>query len=66
MTPVRGTRPYVGLMPVVPHSADGTRMEPPVSVPRASGTIRAASADPDPVDDPPVHRSASQGFRTAP
>src|SRR5687768_4862544 len=32
-TPARLTRPYVGLSPVMPHSAAGMRMEPPVSEP---------------------------------
>jgi len=36
-TPARLTRPYVGLMPAMPQSAAGPRIEPPVSVPRPKG-----------------------------
>ena len=35
--PYRLTRPYVGFRPTVPVIAAGWRMEPPVSVPMASG-----------------------------
>lgn len=35
--PYRDTAPYVGLTPTVPVTAAGWRMEPPVSVPIASG-----------------------------
>ena len=38
------TRPCEGLKPTRPHSADGTRTEPPVSVPNATGTMPAATA----------------------
>jgi hypothetical protein len=35
IAPARLTRPQVGLMPLTPHSAAGTRIEPPVSEPSA-------------------------------
>src|SRR6516164_6692597 len=35
--------------PVIPHQAAGMRTEPPVSVPRAQGTIRAATATAEPL-----------------
>ena len=35
--PYRDTPPYVGLAPTVPVTAAGWRIEPPVSVPMASG-----------------------------
>ena len=41
-------RPIVVLSPVMPHQAAGTRTEPPVSVPTSHGTMRAATATPDP------------------
>ena len=37
-------RPMVVFSPVIPHQAAGMRTEPPVSVPKAQGTIRAATA----------------------
>ena len=40
------TRPRVGLIVDVPHSAEGMRSEPAVSVPVAAGTCRDASAAP--------------------
>jgi len=58
-TPERGTRPRVGLRPLIPHQAEGTRIEPPVSDPSAKGSSRAASAAPEPVEEPPVQRVGS-------
>ena len=40
-------------MPVMPHNDAGLRIEPPVSVPSAAGTRPAASATPEPLDEPP-------------
>ena len=39
--------------PVVPHNEAGMRTDPPVSVPRATGTIPAATATPEPLLEPP-------------
>ncbi|SLJ83219.1 Uncharacterised protein [Mycobacteroides abscessus subsp. abscessus] len=39
------------------------RMDPPVSVPIAPSTMRAASAAPDPPLDPPGMWSGCQGLR---
>jgi hypothetical protein len=61
-TPARLTRPYVGFRPTVPHHAEGMRMEPPVSVPRAAKQSPAATATPDPLDEPPVLLAAFQGL----
>ena len=36
-TPYLEEPPYVGLVPTIPHTAAGWRIDPPVSVPRASG-----------------------------
>ena len=41
-------------------------MEPPVSVPRAIGTTRDATAAPLPPLDPPVMRSESHGLCVGP
>ena len=41
-------------------------MEPPVSEPSASGTIRAATAAADPPLDPPGVRSRAHGFLVGP
>src|SRR5688572_32980878 len=46
--------------------AAGWRMDPPVSEPSASGTIRAATAAADPPLDPPGMRSVAHGLRVAP
>ena len=54
------------LSPVRPHKAAGWRIEPPVSVPVASGTRRAATAAAEPPDDPPRVRVKSQGLRVLP
>jgi hypothetical protein len=38
-------------------------VEPPVWVARASGTMKSATAAPDPLDEPPGVRSGSRGLR---
>src|SRR5262249_30875640 len=47
MPPARETRPYVGRMPVRPQNADGQRIDPHVSVPRANVASPAATAAPE-------------------
>jgi hypothetical protein len=54
--------PYVGFRPTVPHHDEGMRMEPPVSVPRAAKQSPAATATPEPLDEPPVLLPAFQGL----
>src|SRR5207237_1145169 len=64
---VVGHRPQAGgLIARVATSAAGCRMEPPVSVPSAPGTKRAATAAAEPPDEPPGVRSRSQGLRVGP
>ncbi len=58
------TNPRVGLMVEVPQHADGMRSDPAVSVPVAAGTMRAASAAPEPPLEPPAVRSRSHGLPT--
>src|SRR4029450_781458 len=62
-SPCRLTRPQVGLRPTNPHQAAGPRTEPPVSSPREVAHMKAAVAPPEPLLEPPVNRSRSQGFR---
>src|SRR5438128_1641867 len=59
-------RPYEGLSPKIPHHAAGLRIDPPPSVPIASGANPAATAAPAPPDEPPGVRPASHGFRVTP
>src|SRR5262249_15901080 len=58
----RLTRPYVGFSPIVPQSAEGTRIEPPVSLPNARGISSAASATAEPPLEPPEMRSSAHGL----
>jgi hypothetical protein len=60
------TRPMVGRMPTIPLTADGRRMDPPVSVPRAPRQVRAATAAPDPPLEPAGNRYRFQGLRHVP
>jgi len=53
-------------MPVTPHIAAGWRIEPPVSVPVATGTRPAATAAAEPPEEPPGIAARSQGLRTGP
>ena len=54
IAPRSGTRPQVVLRPVMPQAAAGRRTEPPVSEPSAPNTSRAATAAPEPLEEPPV------------
>src|SRR3982750_2216604 len=62
IAPVRGTRPKVGLSPVVPHLVDGDEIEPSVSLPIENPTRPAAVADAGPADDPLEPWSTFHGF----
>ena len=50
-------------MPVIPQNVAGPRMEPPVSDPVAPCSMPAASAAPEPLDDPPGMCSRFHGLR---
>ncbi len=52
----------MGLIVEVPQRAEGMRSEPHVSVPVAAGTMRAASAAPEPPLDPPGERPSAHGL----
>ncbi|MNV32065.1 hypothetical protein D3C71_1233920 [compost metagenome] len=66
--PCRLISPRVVFSPVTPFSAAGIRTEPPVSEPSAAGARPAATATPDPLDEPPGMRACrrSQGLRGVP
>src|SRR3954453_2712249 len=66
MAPARLMRPTVVFSPVTPQKCAGSRIEPPVSEPNAAKVNRAATAEPEPDDEPPVMWSIFQGLRTAP
>ncbi len=53
-------------MPTVPVSDAGWRMEPPVSVPMATGTWYAATAAAEPPDEPPGTRDEVPGVGRGP
>ena len=59
--PRSDSRPRVGLIVDVPHSAEGMRSDPAVSVPVAAGVVREASAAPLPPLEPPGPRSSVPG-----
>ena len=61
-------RPAVTFKPTMPHQAAGSRTEPPVSVPMATGARPAATATPEPLDEPPGVRctARSHGFLGVP
>jgi hypothetical protein len=59
-------RPRLGFSPTSPQQAAGMRIEPPPSLPCAIGTMPAATAAPEPPDEPPGVRSRSQGLRVGP
>ena len=50
-------------MPTTPHREAGWRIEPPVSVPSASGASHAATAAAEPPLEPPGMRVTSQGLQ---
>ena len=62
MEPYRLTAPYVGLTPTVPVTCAGWRIEPPVSLPSASGASKAATDAAEPPPEPPGMRSRSHGL----
>src|SRR5262245_3022998 len=60
------TRPREGLMPKRPQQDDGIRIEPPPSLPWASGARPAATAAAAPPLEPPGVRDLSHGLRQSP
>ena len=66
MMPALLTRPSVGLMPTMPQVWLGQMMEPSVSVPTAAAQRLAATAAPEPDDEPHGLRSSAYGLRVWP
>jgi hypothetical protein len=60
------TRPYDGFSPVIPQTAAGSRMDPPVSEPRAQRHIPQATATADPPELPPGESAGFHGLWQAP
>ncbi len=65
-TPNRLVMPYVGFTPTTPLKLAGWRIDPPVSVPSAKGTIPRATATADPPLLPPATRVSSIAFLVGP
>src|SRR5437762_3112043 len=63
ITPRRGVRPTVGLIPTTQLFEDGLIIEPSVSVPRAATHRLAETATPDPELELPGLRSRTNGLR---
>ncbi len=61
-----GTRPSVGFSPTTPVHEAGQRIEPPPSVPTASGATPTASAALAPPLEPPGVIARFQGLRVTP
>src|SRR5882672_9018531 len=66
MAPARLTRPYVGFSPTMPQQAAGRRIEPPVSEPSAPKASCAATAAPEPLEEPPEMEPTFHGLSTLP
>jgi hypothetical protein len=66
MTPATETRPWVGRRPQMPQLLAGTRTEPPVSVPKAKSASPQATAEAEPLDEPPGTRSGAAGLSGVP
>src|SRR5205807_10063055 len=65
-TPAFETSPRLDLNPMMLLNAAGTRPEPAVSVPSASGTSPAATATADPELEPPGTSTGLNGLRGTP
>src|SRR5579885_537378 len=66
MNPCRLPRPSVGRKPVTPQMAEGSSIEPPVSVPIENPTRPAEVADAGPAEEPCDPIDKSQGFFVCP
>ncbi len=63
---MRGINPCEGLKPYTPQNAAGLITEPLVCVPSASGTMPAATAAAEPLEEPPGVCSGLCGLRVLP
>src|SRR5262245_56960951 len=66
ITPLRLTRPRLGLTPTRPLAADGQTPDPAVSVPTATVARWAETATPEPLDEPHGLRSSTYGLLVCP
>src|SRR5262245_6734446 len=66
ITPATEMKSCEGRSPHTPQLLAGTRTDPPVSVPSAKSAKPQATADTDPLDDPPGTRSGARGFSGVP
>src|ERR1700736_3552923 len=62
MIPATDKRPNVVRRPYRPQKLAGTRIDPPVSVPSAKSQSFAATADAEPLEDPPGTRVGAFGL----
>ena len=63
LTPATEILPWLGRIPNIPQLLAGTLIEPAVWVPSAKSTIPQATAEADPLDDPPGTRSGGSGIQ---
>ena len=61
-----GIAPSVGLNPTTPQNDAGMRIEPPASVPVATGTAPDATVAPEPALEPPEFLAGFHGLRVTP
>src|SRR5688572_30750862 len=66
MIPLRLSNPSVGLIPTMPLVWLGQMIEPSVSVPTAATQKFAATAAPEPEEEPHAERSNAYGLRVKP
>src|SRR6202043_3560352 len=64
--PVEGMRPGVGFNPLIPQKCDGTRIDPPPSLPTPPIEQPAPIAAASPPLDPPADRESSHGLLVLP
>src|SRR5262249_54388524 len=65
-TPLRLNALNVGLKPKTPQYEAGRSTEPPVCVPKATGTMQSATAAPEPLEEPPGVWAVLWGFVVGP
>ena len=65
LTPTIGISRYDGLKPATPQNAAGRITEPAVCVPKAIGTMPAATAAAEPAEEPPGVCARLCGLRVA-
>ena len=66
ISPVPLTRPVVGFRPTTPQNADGIRIEPPPSLPTDAYDRPEATAEAEPLEEPPQVRSSAHGLTASP